>query len=388
MGERRPCMDFHGKQQKKYLILITFAIVLFTVMQNVSSVLSVLGMVFRLLTPFIMGLCAAFIFNVPLAFIEDRILVKLSNRFPVWRKLKRPVGILLTLCFVLGLVLALLLLIIPEIIKTFDIIANNMPGYLETAGKWVEDMAAKFEISIDNIQKIEIDWAQINSTVADFVKNGGASIFNTTLNVTTGILNGLVNVLMCLIFSIYILYHKESLARQIKKTVYAYLPERINKKTMEIGSLANRIFSNFVSGQMTEAVLIGVLCFIGMTILLLPYSVMISALVGFTALIPVFGAFIGTAVGAFLILMISPLQAVIFVIFIIILQQFEGNVIYPKVVGKSVGLPGMWVLLAVLVGGNLYGAVGMLVSVPLCSLLYSILRSGVEERIRKKNLVH
>lgn len=381
-------MDFHGKQQKKYLILITFAIVLFTVMQNVSSVLSVLGMVFRLLTPFIMGLCAAFIFNVPLTFIEDRILVKLSNRFPVWRKLKRPVGILLTLCFVLGLVLALLLLIIPEIIKTFDIIANNMPGYLETAGKWVEDMAAKFEISIDNIQKIEIDWAQINSTVADFVKNGGASIFNTTLNVTTGILNGLVNVLMCLIFSIYILYHKESLARQIKKTVYAYLPERINKKTMEIGSLANRIFSNFVSGQMTEAVLIGVLCFIGMTILLLPYSVMISALVGFTALIPVFGAFIGTAVGAFLILMISPLQAVIFVIFIIILQQFEGNVIYPKVVGKSVGLPGMWVLLAVLVGGNLYGAVGMLVSVPLCSLLYSILRSGVEERIRKKNLVH
>ena len=198
-------------------------------------------------------------------------------------------------------------------------------------------------------------------------------------------MTGFINVTIGLVFAIYFLAQKEKISSQVGNLIDAYLPEKIIRKIRDIASLSNKIFSNFVGGQCIEAIIIGFLCFLGMLILRLPYASTISVLVGFTALIPVFGAFIGTIIGAFLIFMISPLQALIFIIFILVLQQLEGNLIYPKVVGKSVGLPGIWVLVAVTVGASINGILGMLLSVPIVSIIYSIVATNVKYRLDEKN---
>ena len=191
--------------------------------------------------------------------------------------------------------------------------------------------------------------------------------------------------MIAVVFAIYLLAQKEKLLLQLNKVLNAYLPTTKVNKIRDVAKLTNRICANFVSGQCLEAVIIGVLCFIGMLILGIPYAATISVLIGVTALIPVYGAFIGTIVGAFLIFMVSPIKALIFVIFILILQQFEGNLIYPKVVGKSVGLPGIWVFVAVTIGASLAGVIGMLVSVPIASICYSIIATDVNYRTEAKN---
>ena len=208
----------------------------------------------------------------------------------------------------------------------------------------------------------------------DILKDGGTMLFNTTASVTASIVTAVMNFVIAFAFSIYVLAQKETLKRQSLKVLRAVMkPEKL-QKLLELLELSNRTFTNFITGQLTEAVIIGALCFVGMTIFGMPYAPAISVLVGFTALIPVFGAFIGTAVGAFLILLVKPIQALWFIVFIIVLQQFEGNLIYPKVVGKSVGLPGIWVLAAVMIGGHVDGVVGMLLGVPVCSVIYALLQ--------------
>ena len=225
----------------------------------------------------------------------------------------------------------------------------------------------------------------LGTTLAEYIKNNSNQVIDVTLGIASNVVTGFVNVTIGFVFAIYFLAQKEKITSQFNKVMDAYLPKKRVNKIKEIAHLSNKVFSSFVSGQCIEAIIIGVLCFIGMILLRLPYASTISVLVGFTALIPVFGAFIGTIFGAFLIFMISPLQAIIFVMFIIILQQLEGNLIYPKVVGKSVGLPGIWVLVAVTVGASINGVLGMLLSVPICSIIYSILATNVKDRLEGKN---
>lgn len=377
-------MNLDKKSIKKILLMIAFAIVLYTALQNLQVVLKFAGFLLWLFNPFILGLCVAFILNVPLRFIETKVMNRIGKKNTIWLRCRRPVSILLTIGFVVSIMLALILLIMPEVAKTVRLVGDSLPGYLDSMMVWAEKTLERFDISQDALKQIQINWESIEGTVTNFLKEGGMNIFNTTINFTAGIFSGIFNFVMSIIFAIYILMQKEKLYHQADSIMTAFMPGRVRDKVMEIGALSNRIFSGFVSGQVAEAVIIGILCFIGMKIFAIPYAPMISALVGFTALIPVFGAFIGTGVGAFLILMVSPVKAVWFVLFIIILQQLEGDIIYPKVVGKSVGLPSLWVMLAVLIGGNLYGAVGMLISVPLCSVMYSVLRSIVKERLKEK----
>ena len=214
--------------------------------------------------------------------------------------------------------------------------------------------------------------SNLGDTAKEYVLNNSGKVIEATFGIASNVLNAFVNVFIGIVFAIYFLIDKEKISRQFNNIMKAYLPSKSCNKIIDIAKLSNRVFANFVSGQCLEAIIIGVLCFFGMIILRLPYAGAISVLVGFTALIPVFGAFIGTIVGAFLIFMVNPLQAVIFVIFIIVLQQLEGNLIYPHVVGKSVGLPGIWVLVAVTVGASINGILGMLLSVPLASIIYSL----------------
>ncbi|MEG0026299.1 MAG: AI-2E family transporter [Bacilli bacterium] len=373
-------MNLTKKQIKTILFFIAFAIILFVSLQHLNIVLDILLFILILFMPFILGICIAFVLNVLLKIIENKLFKKLTlKNGKIWSKIKRPIALLLSLIIVFGFVIFLLVLIIPELKNAVTIFIDNIPIYQEK----VIDLANKLNLSNDTIQIIKNGWENLTDSLFSFLKNNSKDFIQMTLGITTSIVSGIMNFILGLVFAIYMLADKEKLIKQTKKLLYALLPKKKVEKVLYVTTVSNRVFSKFITGQVTEAVIIGLLCFIGMLILHLPYASTISVLVGFTALIPVFGAFIGTAIGAILIFVVDPLGALIFITYIIILQQFEGNLIYPKVVGSSVGLPGIWVMLAVIIGGSLYGIVGMLLSVPICSILYVLLAKKVNEKLKK-----
>ena len=367
-------MELSKKTVKRILLIITFTVVLIWAVYNHNMLFGYLGQLYSLVSPFVVGLCMAYVVNVIMRPIERMWLKLLSRRKGDWvEKLKRPICLLLSILLIIGIVLAVIFLILPELSKSVSSLVSMIPTYVSEVESWWDTLSGSL-----NKYGIELPELDFNADkLVDFLKDGGTAVINTTLSATTSIVVAIINIVLALAFSIYVLAQKETLKRQSKKVLSKLMKPEQMQKLLDMLDLINRTFTNFITGQLTEAVIIGALCFIGMSIFGMPYAPAISVLVGFTALIPVFGAFIGTAIGAFLILLIQPIQALWFVVFIIVLQQFEGNLIYPKVVGKSVGLPGIWVLVAVTIGGNAMGVVGMLISVPLCSVLYVIARNAV-----------
>lgn len=380
-------MELDRKTIKKILLIITFGIVLFLGLQNISAVASVLSAGLRLLMPLIIGFCVAFILNVLLRVIEERAFAPLNRKNPpLWNRVRRTLSIVLTLGVIIGMLFILVFMIVPELKRAFMLLLDNLPRYSEQVKAWITQAAAILKVDASTLTNLEIDWEKLSATVLDYLKRDSGKLVNTTVGITTSIFSAIFNFILGVVFSVYILMQKEKLGSQATRMLYAFLPEKWADEALHIAALSNKMFSRFVTGQCTEAVIIGMLCFIGMVIFRMPYAPMISVLVGFTSLIPIFGAFIGTAIGAFLILMDSPMQAFWFVIFIIILQQMEGDVIYPRVVGSSVGLPSLWVLLAVTIGGSVWGVLGMLVSVPVCSVLYCLMREIVGARLKGRGL--
>ena len=367
-------MELSKKTVKRILLIITFTVVLIWAVYNHNMLFGYLGQLYSLVSPFVVGLCMAYVVNVIMRPIERMWLKLLSRRKGDWvEKLKRPICLLLSILLIIGIILAVIFLILPELSKSVSSLVSMIPTYVSEVESWWDTLSGSL-----NKYGIELPELDFNADkLVDFLKDGGTAVINTTLSATTSIVVAIINIVLALAFSIYVLAQKETLKRQSKKVLSKLMKPEQMQKLLDMLDLINRTFTNFITGQLTEAVIIGALCFIGMSIFGMPYAPAISVLVGFTALIPVFGAFIGTAIGAFLILLIEPIQALWFVVFIIVLQQFEGNLIYPKVVGKSVGLPGIWVLVAVTIGGNAMGVVGMLISVPLCSVLYVIARNAV-----------
>lgn len=370
-------MDISKKTVKRILLIIAFTVILIWAVYNHKLLFKYIGELYALISPFVIGLCIAYVVNVIMRPIE-RMWMKLLSRFKgKWvEKLKRPICLLLSILLIIGIILAVVFLIIPELSESISSLVSMIPSYVTEVESWWEALS-------ERLAKYGVDLPQFNfnpDKLIDFLKDGGTAVLNTTLSATTSIVTAVINFVLALAFSIYVLAQKETLKRQSKKVMSRLMKPEKMQKLLDMLDLINRTFTNFITGQLTEAVIIGALCFIGMSIFRMPYAPAISVLVGFTALIPVFGAFIGTAIGAFLILLVKPIQAVWFIVFIIVLQQFEGNLIYPKVVGKSVGLPGIWVLVAVTIGGNAMGVVGMLISVPLCSVLYVVARNAVNGR--------
>ena len=376
-------MELNKRSVKRIVLIITFTVLLIWGVYNHKQLGEILLGLYSLISPFVIGLCIAYIVNVLLRPIENLWMKLLNKRKGKWpEKLKRPLCLLLTILLVIGIILAIVLIIMPELRDSVASLIDMIPSYAEEVQRWWVSLSTFLD-------KYSIDLPEFDfkpDKLIDILKDGGTVLFNTTASVAGSIVTAVMNFVIAFAFSIYILAQKETLKRQSMKVLTAVMkPEKLDK-LLNLLRLANKTFTNFITGQLTEAVIIGVLCFIGMTIFRMPYAPAISVLVGFTALIPVFGAFIGTAVGAFLILLVKPIQAVWFVIFIIVLQQFEGNLIYPKVVGKSVGLPGIWVLVAVTVGGNAMGVMGMLISVPLCSVLYAVSREAVNNKLKMKRI--
>ena len=345
------------------LIIFAWALV------NLDVVLRFLGKVLALFTPFLIGGAIAFLINVVLRPLEC-CWNKVCKKAPA--KLARPVCLTLSAVLVFGILFAVVFMMIPSLRESGDEFIQNIPMYVDEIGCWWADtvhFAAKYNIVLP---EYAIDSDLLIEKITTFINDEGSGIITVTWGAATSILSGLVDVLLAFVFALYLLAKKELVADHLKKLITTVLSQKKAKRLLSIASLTNQTFTNFVSGQLTEAVIIGVLCFFGMLILRIPYAGAVSAFVAVTALVPIFGAWLGGGLGAFLILLAEPIKAVWFIIYLLILQQVEGNLIYPKVVGKSVGLPGLLVLMAVTIGGGAFGILGMLFSVPVCAVLYSL----------------
>ena len=370
------------KNKKTIMQLILFTIIVIFAFINISYLWTFIKYIIAIFMPFIIGAMMAFVLNVLLNVVENKLFKKLNKKnTKTWKKLKRPVSLVTTFIIIIAIIALILGLIIPQLKNTVELFTENFDSYKTQSVELLE----KVGIEKKTINKLNNNIENIQEEATKYISKNSDKIMQTTVGVATTVAGTVTTIVLGMVFAIYILLKKEDLTRQFKKLARAYLPEKRQTTLKEISTLSNKTFGNFVSGQCIEALIIGLLCFIGMLILQIPYAPTIAVLVGFTALIPVFGAFIGTAIGAFLILMVDPTKALVFVIFIIILQQLEGNLIYPKVVGNSVGLPGIWVMVAVTVGASIGGILRMLLSVPVCSILYSILRTDVNNRIDQKN---
>lgn len=358
--------------------LILYTIVILFAFIYIKDIINILGYIIKLFMPFIIGLGVAFVLNVLVNVVEKKWL----KNWKASAMTKRAVSLIVALTMVIGFFVFLLFLIIPNLQNTIAIFADNIPAYTKN----LQELLNSLGIDTNIINEISEVFKSLGDSASNYIVENSNQVLETTLGIATNVVTGFINVTIGIVFAIYFLAQKEKISGQVDNLMHAYLPEKIIVKIQDIASLSNKIFSNFVGGQCIEAIIIGFLCFLGMLILRLPYASTISVLVGFTALIPVFGAFIGTIIGAFLIFMISPLQALIFIIFILVLQQLEGNLIYPKVVGKSVGLPGIWVLVAVTIGASINGVLGMLLSVPIASIIYSTMATNIRYRLKEKNL--
>ena len=368
--------------KKNIILIITYIALIIFVLVNFEKILSILGYIINIFSPFIFGAIVAFVLNVLVNFIERKLFGKVKKK--TWLKIKRPLSIAISVVLVIFIIVFIMNLLIPQLKNSVSLFTDSLPTYKED----IINIMNKFNLEETTIKKVSDYLDNFGKVITDYIKGNSKDVITVTTEVATSLIAIISKAVIAIVFAIYIIAQKETLKRQFNKLMSAYLKPRTVNRINKYASMANTTFSNFVTGQCLEALIFGSLCFLGMLILRLPYATTIAVLLGCTALIPVFGAFIGTFLGAFLILMISPIKAIIFVVFILVLQQIEGNLIYPKVVGKSVGLPGIWVLLSVTIGASVGGILGMLIATPLCSLLYILLRQAVNDRINSNKIVN
>ena len=370
------------KTRKDIIIIISYIALVIFALVNFSKILAFLGKVISIFSPFLLGIILAFVLNVLNNFIEKKIFGKIKPS-KIWNKIKRPLCITLSLILVFLTIFFVMNLLIPQLKNSASLFTDTLPAYKED----IIGILNKFDIDESTVNKVGEYLDNFGKVITDYIKGNSKDVITVTTEVATSVVNIISKGIITLVFAIYMIAQKETLSRQINKVMKAYLKPKTISKINTVGTLANKTFSNFVTGQCLEALIFGSLVFVGMLIFRFPYASTIGVLLGFTALIPIFGAFIGTAIGFILIMMVSPVKAILFVVFIIVLQQIEGNLIYPRVVGKSIGLPGMWVLLSVTVGGSIGGILGMLIATPLCSLLYALFTKMVNDRLKSNKIV-
>ena len=374
-------MDLNRGNMKKIRGLILFTALVCLAVLKIDIVLAGIFFLLGIIKPFLYGAAIAFVLSIPMKAVEEGLLARVKN--PKFAKVKRPVSIFLSFASVVLVIVLVTVTVVPQVTKTMMELGNKIPAFLVDAQIWLEELFAsqpQLLAVLEEFDPAKMNWDSIVNTVADFLKNGLGSVVTSTVTVASTIIGGVVNVFVALVFSFYILAQKEKLGGQLKRMLHAYCPDRVYGRILEVASLTGRNFSNFITGQCTESVILGAMFVVAMAMFRFPYAVMVGVLIAFTALIPIVGAFVGCFVGAFLIMVDNPVKAVWFVILFLVLQQVEGNLIYPHVVGNSVGLPSIWVLAAVTVGGSLMGVVGMLVFIPIVSMVYALVREDVNGR--------
>lgn len=377
-------MEFNKKNIRTILLMIFGCILFYLGLKNIGMVLGTLGSLIDLIFPFILGAGIAFVINVPMTRIEYWIFHKAKGRRI--QSMKRPLSFFITLLALIGVLIIAIYIVVPQTAQTLQIIARQLPGAIDSLQTWVISKMSYWQLLEDLVGKLSVDWGEIAAKAAAVMQNAATSMVNSGIGAVSNIISALVSLLIGFVFSIYILMSKEKLARQGKQVIWAICPPERAKRILYVCALSQRTFSKFISGQCLEACILGMMFFIAMTIFGMPYAMLISILIAFTALIPMVGAFIGCFLGAFFIMMESPFMALMFILMFLVLQQIEGNLIYPHVVGGSVGLPSIWVLFAITIGGNLMGVMGMILFIPICSVVYALFKIYVKDRLNVRSV--
>lgn len=383
-------MKIDRKNVRTILLIIAFAVLLYTAAQNLASVYGAVRTVWRVFGVVITGLAMAFVLNVPLKLFENRVFYGMSeDRRPLVRKLRRPVSLVFALVVSLGLIGILIAVVLPQLTATVAEVAARLPEYISSAVNWLNDFLAGFGIEIESLKNFTVDWEKVFSELTTYLKEGsanvdGSTVVDTVTGVGTSVVSTVMNTFLGLVVAVYILAQKERIGRFTRRCIDAFLPQKAASGLARIASMASETFSNFVAGQLADSCILGILCYICMRIFRFPYPEVISVVIGVTSLVPMVGSFIGEVIGALLILIVSPLKALLFVVMVLAIQQVDGAFIYPRIVGRSVGLPGVAVFCAVIVGGNVAGVIGAMIGVPVCALIYALLREAVDARLRRR----
>lgn len=377
-------MHIEKKTLRNVFIGVISCIVLYWILHETKRALAIYNLIKGIFAPFVIGACLAFILNVPMRGIES-LLVKIKK--PVLRRL---VAVLLTFVAVLLVLSLVLWLLIPQLIDTVQSLIPKLYTFAGEAEKkfmsFLQTNPEVMEWVSANTDFKGMDWASLAKQAISMIGTSVSAIMNSAFSALGSITGGIFDGVIAIVFSIYCLFQKETLARQGRKLLYAFLPEKFSDGVVRVLRLTNATFSNFLSGQCIEVCILGAMFAISMAIFQMPYIPLVSVLVAVTAFIPVVGAWIGCVLGAFFILVANPMQAVWFILMFVILQQIENNMIYPRVVGTSIGLSGMWVLVAVSVGGELFGVVGMFLMIPVASVIYVLLRETTHKHLAKKEI--
>lgn len=378
-------MEFNKKNIINILIIATAIILIYQLCDNLQSIVGFLGYCFQIIFPFLLGLSVAFIINVPMRFVEAG-LKKIGKEDSFFQKKVRIFSFLISLLIFVGVIFLVAFLVIPQLTVTITQIIDQIPKFT----KDVSGLLATLQKQVPQLESIfgnlEEGWSVIGKALSKLSTDQIAGMFSSTVDIITDVVSGVATFFIAIVFAIYVLFQKEELGQNCKKFMYAFLPVKLADRTISLFRMADRTFARFLVGQCLEAVILGTMFVIVLSILGMPYSVMIGILIGVMSLIPIVGAFVGCFLGAFLILMVNPMQAVVFVIVFLVLQQIEGNLIYPRVVGSSVGLPSLWVLVGVTVGGKLMGIVGMLIGIPIISMTYTLLSRYVNVKLMVKRV--
>lgn len=379
------------RDEKKVLrngmILLVFAAVLVLVLMRFDQVWGAVLTVVGTVAPVFYGIVLAYILNVFVHFFEDVAIKPLRNvKSKLWKRVRRPLAVALAYLLVALVLVSIIAFIIPGLIESMGILADTVqqtvPGYVTSAMDWLNEFAQENDLTFIQDFLRNFNWSNVLSSASAVLRDFLSSLVGVTINVASGVFAAV----MGFIFSVYMLMGKEKLLRGVKSTLLAFLPRPTAQKIGQIATLTNRMFFNFIRGQLLECVILGSLCYVGMSILQLDYALLISSVVTLGALIPILGAYIGAAVGVLILLLVHPIDALIFLIFLLILQQVEGNMIYPRVVGSSIGLPPLWTLFAVVFWGGVLGIPGILFGTPATAVIYQLLRTSVRSRLRQRNI--
>ena len=381
-------MELNRTNMKKIAALIAFAVLLLVGMQHLDKAAAALGVLWSIVSPLLLGGALAFVLNVPMRFLEKTLFSRpvRAGRRGLSPALARALSLLLTFILAAVILLLLVLVIVPQLAESVSGLGTRIMDAFWRFVPWAEEQFAAYPQMIQWLESLTFDWESLLASTVEFVKNGFGSVLSSTISATRSIVSALSSGFVSFVFAIYVLLQKEKLGLQCRKALYALLPQAPAGRIVEICRLSHRVFSSFITGQCVEAVILGAMFFVTMTLLRMPYALLVGCLIAVTALVPIVGAFIGCAVGTFLILVVSPMQALFFVILFLTLQQVEGNLVYPRVVGSSVGLPSIWVLAAVSLGGSLMGVMGMILFIPLTSVAYTLFREFVYRRLREKGV--
>ena len=376
-------MGLNLKNIEKILLIVLCSAIIFAIVFNFMGVLGFLGKLMGFITPIIIALCIAFVLNVFLTGFETRIFGFMKkSKYKIINKLQRPLCLILTYALAIGILALIVLVIIPDISETIAYIIDKLPTFMVESREWLVKTLTELNVPVDDIPEIDVN--SFMKTITEWFPKNGNNIVGGAISITGSVFGVLSDILFGVIVSAYILAQKEKIGAFMKRVINSFFPEKCANVIHHVCAQTYFSFTRFIGGQLTEAIILGVLCYIGMLIFGFPNAAIISIIICVTALVPVVGALIGAFIGAFLILITDPIKAILFVVFLVILQQLEGNLIYPRVVGKAVGLPGVIVISAVLVGGNIGGVMGALIGVPLAAVIYSLLKELMDYIALKK----